>query len=202
MVRQKLLSKPTCCYIHGGPTGFYTEKLKYSDVIIISGCPRLRPRAGCTQPRHKSPPCRTTSITAPDWGGQKTRYVSNIEWIWIFPPFICFDSFQVSFGDPYTAPDFYFEEPNRVQKPVSVHLQKTYVNWLRLGKWIVLRFWDRTPRIFCAELLADRSTKPILQIRGSVGISYVPCPPCLRTLLSSFLKSERVRPIIRLPLSS
>ena len=73
MVRQKLLSKPTC-----GPTGLYTEKLKYSDVIIISGCPRLRPRAGCTQPRHKSPPCRTTSITAPDWGGQKTRYVSNI----------------------------------------------------------------------------------------------------------------------------
>ena len=36
--------------------------------------------------------------------------------------------FQVSFRDPYTAQDFYFEEPNRVQKPVSVHLQKTFVN--------------------------------------------------------------------------
>lgn len=35
---------------------------------------------------------------------------------------------QESFKDPYQAPNFYFEEPNRVKRPVSMHLQPTFVN--------------------------------------------------------------------------
>ena len=36
---------------------------------------------------------------------------------------------QESFKDPYKAPQFYFEEPNKLgSKPTSVHLLKTFVN--------------------------------------------------------------------------
>ncbi len=36
---------------------------------------------------------------------------------------------QESFSDPYRAPQFYFEEPNRLgAKPAPKHLLKTFVN--------------------------------------------------------------------------
>ena len=35
---------------------------------------------------------------------------------------------QESFKNPYKAPSFYFEEPNKVKKPISVHLEPSLVN--------------------------------------------------------------------------
>lgn len=34
---------------------------------------------------------------------------------------------QEEYTNPYRAPDFYFEEPNKLKKPVSMHLEKTFI---------------------------------------------------------------------------
>lgn len=35
---------------------------------------------------------------------------------------------QMSFINPYRAPDFYFEEPNTTKKPVVQHLERSFIN--------------------------------------------------------------------------
>ena len=35
---------------------------------------------------------------------------------------------QMSYNDPYRAPDFYFEEPNTTKKPVVQHLERSFIN--------------------------------------------------------------------------
>ena len=35
---------------------------------------------------------------------------------------------QTSYGDPYNAKDFYFEEPNKVKKPMAQHLERSFIN--------------------------------------------------------------------------
>ena len=35
---------------------------------------------------------------------------------------------QMSYNDPYRAPDFYFEEPNITKKPVVQHLERSFIN--------------------------------------------------------------------------
>lgn len=36
---------------------------------------------------------------------------------------------QTSFSNPYNANDFYFEEPNKVKKPIVQHLERSFINW-------------------------------------------------------------------------
>jgi len=35
---------------------------------------------------------------------------------------------QMSYSNPYNAKDFYFEEPNKVKKPVVQHLERSFIN--------------------------------------------------------------------------
>ena len=35
---------------------------------------------------------------------------------------------QTSYGDPYVAPNFYHEEPNKVKKPRVQHLERSFIN--------------------------------------------------------------------------
>ena len=36
---------------------------------------------------------------------------------------------QVVYGNPSNAKDFYFEEPNKVRKPMAQHLERSFINW-------------------------------------------------------------------------
>ena len=35
---------------------------------------------------------------------------------------------QTSYKDPYTSDGFYFEEPNKVKKPLVPHLERSFIN--------------------------------------------------------------------------
>ena len=51
---------------------------------------------------------------------------------------------QVSFSDPYNAKDFYFEEPNKLKKPIVQHLERSFINWFN----VFVKFFDSASELW------------------------------------------------------